>query len=302
MRKLLAAAAAIAPIAYGQVVFAGPPCSGGGSDGGAADAAAHNGGSAYANWNNTAASYRTYEGPYTPTHVVVVQACEDATDVVGFRSCKKFGAWGTNPRSPQITLEAGVVARQFGSLLGGQTGTVFHGAEQFTYRVAGQPASGPVLDTALLSSLRASIGMSHGLYTALEVDVGGLAQPGAVSAEMMTSGVFGSPDLQQKRGFVLDGLGAIGVRGSTRAGGLGVELAGGMRTVSYSYDSLYHQCESATSVRAYAPVAEARARGELWLGPWLTAGVTIGTSVIESHTWMGGLYLGVHTRAYNGSR
>jgi len=300
MRKLLAIAAAIAPFAHGHVASANPSCNGP-SDGGAADAAAHNHGGNY--YYTYPAEYYRPDGTLAHrTSVVYAPACEDTSDVVGFRNCRKFGSWGTNTRTPQITLEAGVIGRRFGSLLGGQIGTVLHGSEQFTYRVSGQPSSGAAVDTALLSSLRASVGLPRGFYTAVEVDVGGLAQPGAVSAEMMTNGVFGSPDLQQKRGFVVDGLGAVGVRGSTHAGGLGVELAGGVRSVSYSYESIYHNCESATSVRAYAPVAEARARGELWLGPWLTAGVTIGTSVLESHTWMGGLYLGVHTRAYNGSR
>ena len=75
-----------------------------------------------------------------------------------------------------------------------------------------------------------------------------------------------------------------------------------MRTVSYSFQSSYHLCQQATSVMVFAPVAEARARGELWLSPWLTAGVTLGTSVLETHAWMGGLYLGVHTRAFGGER
>jgi hypothetical protein len=119
---------------------------------------------------------------------------------------------------------------------------------------------------------------------------------------MMSTGVFGTPDLHQERGFVFDTLGTVGVHGATRAGGLGVELSGGLRTVSYSFQSDYHTCEQATSITAFAPVAEARARGELWISPWLTAGVTIGTSVIEQHTWMGGVYLGVHTRAFGGER
>jgi hypothetical protein len=101
---------------------------------------------------------------------------------------------------------------------------------------------------------------------------------------------------------VVSSLGVVGVHGATGAGGVGVELAGGVSAVSYSFHSSYHDCEQATSVTAYAPVAEARARGELWLSPWLTAGVTVGASVLERGAWIGGLYLGVHSRAFGGER
>jgi hypothetical protein len=119
---------------------------------------------------------------------------------------------------------------------------------------------------------------------------------------MMSTGAFGSPSLSQDRGLIVDTLGVVGLHGATGFGGLGVELAGGLRAISYSFQSNYHNCEQGTSITALAAAAEARARGELWLGPWLTAGVVIGTSVLERGTWMGGLYLGLHTRAFGGER
>jgi hypothetical protein len=202
---------------------------------------------------------------------------------------------------PRITIEGGVLVRQFASLLDGQTGTFSHATESFTYRAI---ASAPrrVLDTAVLSTLRAGLALPHGLYAAAEVDLGGIAAPGRAATEMMSSGVFGDPQLHQDGGFVVDSLASVGLRGSGRAGTLAVELSGGVRAVSYGFHSTYHDCVAGTSVLAYGPIAEARARGELWLSPWLTAGVTVGTSVLESRTWMGGLYLGVHTRAFGGSR
>ena len=72
--------------------------------------------------------------------------------------------------------------------------------------------------------------------------------------------------------------------------------------MSYSFQSSYHGCEQSTGITALGAVAEARVRGELWLGPWLTAGVTVGASVLERNSWMGGVYLGVHTRAFGGDR
>lgn len=272
MKKFLIAAAALVPVAQPQIAHAG--CHGGpggGSSGGS-------GGGSHG-----------------------AQACADTNDVIGFRHCTKFGAWATNLRRPHIIVEGGAIVRQFGSLLDHQTGSVTHGTESFAYRVIAQPRSRP-LDTAVLSTLRASASLSHGLYAAVEVDLGGLTQAGRAATEMLSTGSFGSPELRQDRGFLVDSLGTIGIHGAMHAGGLGVELAGGMRAVSYSFQSNYLTCQQATSITALAPVAEARVRGELWLSPWITAGVTIGTSVIEKGTWMGGLYLGVHTRAFGGER
>ena len=158
------------------------------------------------------------------------------------------------------------------------------------------------MDTAVVSTIRAGFGLAHGLYTGLEVDLGALTQLAPAATEMMSTGVFGAPDLQQERGFLVDSFGVVGIHGAIGSGGLGVELAGGMRAASYSFHSSYHDCQQSTSITALAPVAEARARGELWLSPWLTAGVTVGASVLERNTWMGGVYLGVHTRAFGGDR
>lgn len=139
-------------------------------------------------------------------------------------------------------------------------------------------------------------------YAGLEVDLGRVRQLDEASAEMASTGVFGSPDLQPGRGLLVDSLGVVGVRVATGFGALGVELAGGLRAVSYGFHSSYHDCQQATSINALGGVAEARARGELWLTPWLTAGATLGTSVLERNAWMGGLYLGVHSRAFGGDR
>jgi hypothetical protein len=234
------------------------------------------------------------------THIGHAPDCEDTSDVVGYRHCRKFGTWGLSQRSPRFFFDAGILVRRFDSLLGNQSGTVAHGAESFTYRVLA-PTGGRPLDTAVLSTMRVGAGLPHGLYTALEVDLGGLAQPGRAATEMST-GELGTPSFRQHRGLIVDSLGAVGVHGSTHGGMLGLELAGGMRAVFYAFHSSYLGCEQGTSVSAYAPIAEARVRGELWLSPWLTGGVTAGTSVLESGTWMGGIYLGVHTRAFDGQR
>jgi hypothetical protein len=277
MRAIVASLAVVAVIAHARHADAG--CRGGGGGGGSGGSGGGRGGGG---------------GHGT-------EACADSSDVVGFRHCRGYGAWGTNPRVPHLTIEGGVIVRRFGSLLDHQTGTVAHGDEAFSYRVIDVGRT-QRLDTAVLSTLRLDLDLGHALYVAAEADLGGLAQAAPAPTEMLSSGTLGTPELQQERGFVFDTAGVIGIHGATHAGGLGVELAGGVRAVSYSFHSRYVSCEQSTTITAVAPIGEARVRGELWLSPWLTAGVALGTSVIEQHTWMGGVYLGVHTRAFGGSR
>jgi hypothetical protein len=68
---------------------------------------------------------------------------------------------------------------------------------------------------------------------------------------------------------------------------LGVEVAGGMRIVDAEDDQ-------------DDLVLEARARGDLWITPWLTFGVVIGSSLIDRGDWLTGISLGTHTNAFDG--
>jgi hypothetical protein len=72
--------------------------------------------------------------------------------------------------------------------------------------------------------------------------------------------------------------------------------------VHYTFESSYHLSETSTTLVYNDGVVEARARGELWLSPWITAGATVGASVLDRGDWMAGVYLGVHSRAFAGSR
>jgi hypothetical protein len=278
---LLAALGAAAVLTAGaRIAHAGCHGSGGGSGGGGGGGGGRGGGHGS----------------------VSSRACADDSDVVGLRHCTGFAAWARDLHYPHLIIEAGAMVRQFGSLLDHQTGSVSHGAESFAYRVVQSGTTRRARDTAVLSTMRASLVLSRAVYSGVEVDLGGLAQPGAAQTEMMSTGAFGSPELAQQHGLIVDTLGLVGVHGSVGPAGIGVELAGGVRAVSYGFHSSYHDCQGSTSISAVGTVGEARARGELWLSPWITAGAVVGTSVLERGAWMGGLYLGFHSRAFGGDR
>jgi hypothetical protein len=226
---------------------------------------------------------------------------EETADINGYRHCTKFGDWATNTRIPRIFAEVGMNMRHFGNGLADSTQSVTHGAETFQYRIV-MPAGARNVDTAITSDVRVGVGLPHGLYVAVDGELGGLSDPARAGTEMMTTGTYGSPEIAQGTDMMLAATGVVGARGTTRYGALGIEAAAGARSVRYAFDSAYHDCNQTTTITTTNAIVEARARAELWLGPWITAGATVGTSVISQGDWLAGVYLGVHSQAFGGGR
>ena len=279
-------------------VQAGSSCGGGGGgDGGSSSGGSGGSSSGDSSSSGGDSSYSSSDSGSSTQST----ACIDDTDVHGFRRCTKFGAWANNMRIPKLFVELGTGVRQFDSGLGTQSGAIAHGAESFSYRVV-MPTSEPARDVAMVSTLRLGFGVPRGFYSGLEFELGGLVAPASASAEMTSSGTFGSPEVRQSGGLVLGFAGIGGYRASGQRGSLSLEGAGGLRSVRYQFDSYYHNCESTTTIASTRSVVEARARGELWLSPWITAGATLGANVLDRHDWMAGVFVGFHSRAFAGTR
>lgn len=287
-----AAALAIAGLAIGAGtgVAAASPCGGGGgSSGGSSSGGSSSSGGGGSSDSDSSSSSRP--------------ACVEESDIVGYRKCTGYGVWATSMRIPRLIFHMGMATRQAPSLIGGRTGHVEHDGEEFAYRTLTPPAAGGAgFDQELTFTMRTGIGLPHGLFVAADFEVGGLVSPAAASAEMMTSGARGMPSIDQRNGMVINATGVAGYQRPTSIGNFGVELAGGVRSVSYAFDSAYGACEQTTTIRASAPILEARARAEHWLNPWVALGAAVGTSLVDRGAWMGSLYLGVQTRAFGGGR
>ncbi|MBV8760293.1 MAG: hypothetical protein JO257_23580 [Deltaproteobacteria bacterium] len=224
--------------------------------------------------------------------------CEETTDIEGYRECMRFGMWANNMVLPLVFIETGSAFRRFQTLAGG-TSTVTHGDESFAFRVVGPRAH---IDSAVTWTARFGVGLPHGLYVALEGEAGGIVSPIATGASMETTGTFGSPDLAAQKAMVIGGSAVAGVWTNGEVGALGVEAVGGVRNVMTSFDSTYYDCEQSASVSETRGVLEVRARGEVWVNPWVSIGATVGSSVIEHDDWMAGIYVGMRSRAYGGLR
>lgn len=229
--------------------------------------------------------------------------CVEDTDVVGFRTCTKYGDWAKAMRLPKLFVELGSNFRQFSSGLAARSSTVAHGAEQFTFKTVMTPTEAAAArDTAVTTALRLGTGITRNVYAGAELEIGGLVSPATASAEMMTTGAFGTPSIEQQRGLELGALGVAGYRVASGRTTVAVEGAGGVRSARYHYGSTYHNCVETATIVQNTGVVEARARVETWLGPWVTAGATIGGSVVSRGDWMGGVFVGFHTRAFGGAR
>jgi hypothetical protein len=203
---------------------------------------------------------------------------------------------------PLVVVELGVAVQTFANPLGPQQRSFEHEGQDFTYRVVeptGTRAAAPA--RAVVSTLRIGGGGAHGLYGAFEGELGGVVTEGP-RAEMVSSGALGTPTVDQTSALAYGGLGVFGVRGGIGPLSLGVELAGGIRGVTYSYHSRYLSCEQTDTITALRGVVEARARAAYWLSPTWTVGVQAGSSLLDRDAWMTGLYFGAHSRSFAGGR
>jgi len=193
----------------------------------------------------------------------------DGTDVVGYRHCPWYGAWGSNLLDPYLFVDLGMNIRHFAS----------HGGRALAARTTMPPGAGTRTegDTALTFDERIGYGITHGLYAAIDFELGNFADNGSRSGT---------------RDVVLDGLASLGIRGGIGPVALSVELSGGAMVSSYP-----SQADVQTD-----GLLEAHARADVWLAPWFSIGGAIGASLIDRGDWMAGLYLGFHTWAYAGDR
>jgi hypothetical protein len=186
--------------------------------------------------------------------------------VVGEGPCARFGEWGGNLVDPYVFVTAGLNMRTLPA-----TGPALSAAR----------TSGPVSSTSsstdrvLTFDERFGFGLGPVFYGALDFEIGNFADGGP-----------------RDRDVVFGGTAAFGARVPLGRIAIAGELAAGALASGYP---------DQRSMRTDG-VFEARGRADLWLSPWFTLGVTVGTDLTDSGTWMAGLSLGVHSRAFAGRR
>lgn len=210
--------------------------------------------------------------------------------------CAEYNAWRVK-NLPAVVLDLGVVTRTFTSPLGTRTASVTHESETFAYRVAQPSSPDASRETGVAAQLRLAAPLRGGFYAGAELELGGVSGS-AVHSEMMDPGGRVAPTLTPGSVVMFGGAGVVGVGGRLASVfDVGVEVAGGVRGVTYGFDSHYGACETSTSITAVQGVAEARARGTAWFSPRMNLTLFGGRSLIDDGL-VGGLSLGFSNQPY----
>lgn len=200
--------------------------------------------------------------------------CRDTSDVVGYRSCRGYAPWGMEPDHPYMFIDVGVNVRYLPRRLAP--------ADGLARAVSPLPNPlGAMPEASVSFQERIAVVLARVLYLGAEVELADLARRA-------------TPD-PGSRHLVIGGLGIAGLRADLRFLMLGVEIAGGGRMVDT-------ERANAASITTGEYVAEVRARADLWLGPWVTVGAALGTSLLDREEWMMGAYVGFHTHSFGGQR
>lgn len=198
--------------------------------------------------------------------------CVVDTDVVGYRQCPRYGVWGAALESPYVSVHVGLTLRH---LPRADTPSRALAARSVTEEPLQPQASA---DTSLGFVERVTVAIARRVYLGFEAE-------------------FGDLDLRESdpgtQHLVAGGVGLGGLQGGIGIGVLGVEVAGG----GHVFDT-----DGEIGGSRVTGVLEVRGRLDLWLGPWVTIGGTLGTSLIEQGNWMAGVSFGVHSQSFGGYR
>jgi hypothetical protein len=164
---------------------------------------------------------------------------------------------------PPIHFEVGLNTRHFTAIDAGGENTAFRGE-----------SSDPSIEASAAVSvdLRFMRWLPRNFYAGLEAEVGKLE-------------AFDHSNLAAA-------YAVVGSRVQVGFATLSVEMAAGQRKVRYG-DGFDEESKL---------IAEPRVRGEMWLGPRVTLGGAIGTTLGSRDVWMAGVYVGVHSLVWGKSQ
>ena len=243
--------------------------------------------------SNSSSSSSSSSGSGSDGGVIVeTPACTDASDVVGYRTCTPYGTWGTLAQLPRVSFDVGVWSSVIDLAGLDVGGTMTHGdGTSYAYRVTGAMLG----DEADVVGLRSRLLLHHGgTYVGLEGGAGGIVTGDDVHLQPMQR-----VDLASRGAIVAAGGIVAGAQVTTGRLALGGELVGGLRGVSVTSTSTYGACITDDVAWSARPMLEVRARGDLWLTPWISAGAYLGRDALGGQT-SAGLDLGIHLRAFDG--
>lgn len=278
MRRLAAAAAAMAAIALApRAAF---PC--GASGGGSSSGGSSSGGSSSSSDGGGSSSSSE-------------PSCVEVSSVVGRWVCpsSRFGTWNV-AHFPRLRLHFGTSGHRFPVRNMTFDGTAPHG-DGIAYSMVGSDITNGLAGAATFD-LGLSINVSRHLYAGLEGKIGHAwlhGQTTDASADLMmnASGTLYS-ELGGVAGLVVP-IGDFDLRAETFVGA---------RLVGVSVDSVHGACADTSYAYDASWLVEPRVAVESWITPWATLGVQAGANALQRDDISLGVYLQGHLRAFDAFR
>ena len=252
-------------------------CGGGGSDGGSSSSS-----------SSSSSSDSSYD--YAASSSTVEPACVDTTDIHGYRTCTGYGRWSM---VVPLSFELGTTSTLLDLSRVAIDGQVEHPGAAYSYRVVGDDLGARATAVGLTARV-----LGHGRhgYAGLET---GFATVAIDAVGPVATSVGGT--LAPRPAFVLTGGVVVGARTFAGRLSLGGELMAGARALGVEVESRHDSCFVAETRYDVAAAIEARARADLWLSPWLSAGAYVGRDIRTRDT-SAALLLGAHFSAFDGGR
>lgn len=205
---------------------------------------------------------------YVSTAYEVPQCVDPNSDVVGYRACPQYGAWGENLLAPYVFVEIGANLWHFTGPATSPQGATARSATATSSAAATNSVEAH--SRMLTYDERVGVGLPLGLYLAVDFELGAYSDGKSPASSGLIA--LGSAGWHHRFGRLT----------------LAAELSGGVR--AYSPDNE----PSLTTDGMFL----ARGRAQVWITPWFTIGGSGGASLLSDGTWVAGFELGFHTRAY----
>lgn len=227
--------------------------------------------------------------PYDDGPPLYGKICGDESRTVGRSTCRRYGDWALQSDT-RVHIN---VHSEFRRVSGLGSSTPRRDGVALVQVSGGRNTESANVDGfALGFGHRATVGFAQNLYLGLEITIGQIDyDPPPVDGQQQEGeGYYYTGAAVGGAGFY---LGNLLLRAELAAGGRVIALASRAR-------------DAASSARNRSSftrlVIEPRASAELWLSPWLTIGARAGTDLVNDQEVMFGLYLGIYSHAFDGSR
>src|SRR5690606_14998571 len=164
-----------------------------------------------------------------------------------------------------------------------------------TYQLVGVPgderASGGSID------LQVTTPLGRHLYAGIEGSVGALTTA-RLDARATSAPLVVEPGSL----FYLSGSAVAGAALSAGDFRLRGEIGAGVRAVGLTVETRHEDCVAASTSYDSAFLVRPRLAAERWMTPWVSAGASVGTNLLERGETSVGFFVAGHLRAFDGGR